>query len=256
MSASNLKNYLAKGMRYDGRKFLEYRNVVVEMGIAANSDGSAKVKIGKTEVIAGIKMEVMTPYPDTPDQGSLMVNVELLPLSSPDFESGPPSDYAIELARVVDRGIRESGAIDAKKLCIVEKEKVWMVVIDICTINDDGNLFDAISLATLAAIKDTKFPAIDDTYTIDYKKHTDERVPLRAEPIEVTVCKIGDNLLIDPSTEEEKSIDARLTVAVTEDDHICALQKGGNNGLTPDEIMEMVQIAIEKSKELRKAMGA
>lgn len=250
----NLSKYLAKGIRYDGRKFLEYRKVTVEPGIAANADGSARVKIGETEVIAGVKMEIGTPYPDTPDKGSMMVNVELLPLSSPDFESGPPSEYAIELARVVDRGIRESEALDVRKLCIVEKEKAWIVVIDICTINDDGNLFDAISLATISAIKNTKFPAVDEDYNLDYKNRTDKGVELKKTPIEVTVFKIGKDLIVDPSPDEEAMMDARLTVAVTEDNGLCALQKGGNDGLSVDEIMTMVNIAIEKSQELRKLL--
>ena len=43
---------------------------------------------------------------------------ELVPFASPMFESGPPREDAIELARVVDRGIRHSEIVDKKKLCI------------------------------------------------------------------------------------------------------------------------------------------
>jgi len=90
-------------------------------------------------VFAGVKLEIGTPYPDTPDEGGLMINTELIPLSNPEFESGPPGIQAIELSRVVDRGIRESKAIDMKKLCIEPKEKVWTVIVDIIPINDEGN---------------------------------------------------------------------------------------------------------------------
>ena len=92
--------------RLDGRKLTEYRQVKVETGVTPNAEGSARVTIGKTDVIVGIKVEVMEPYPDTPNEGSIMVGAELLPLSSPNFEQGPPSIQAVELARVVDRGIR------------------------------------------------------------------------------------------------------------------------------------------------------
>ena len=91
--------YLSKGVRYDGRKPLDYRNVSVEYGITKSAEGSARVKIGETEVIAGVKMSVEKPYPDTPDKGNLMVNAELRPLASPKFETGPPGDQAIEMAR-------------------------------------------------------------------------------------------------------------------------------------------------------------
>ena len=242
---------LSKGIRLDGRKPDQYRDIVLELGVSKNAEGSARVKIGDTEVIAGVKLEVMKPYPDTPDSGSMMINVELTPMSSPEFENGPPSIAAIELARVTDRGIRESKAIDTKKLCIEAGEKVWMIVTDICTINDDGNLFDAISLAAMAAIKDTVFPAFDGE-SIDYKTKTDKKIPLSKTPITVTVFKYGDNILIDPIIDEMKVYDARLTVSVLENDNICSMQKGGDAPIAHEDLYKMIEMAIDRSKELRK----
>jgi exosome complex component RRP42 len=240
--------------RLDGRKALEFRKpVTVEYGISKTAEGSARVKIGGTEVIVGVKLEIIAPYPDAPDKGTIMVGAELLPLSNPEFESGPPGIQAIEIARVVDRGIRECKAIDFKKLCITEGEKAWVVVIDICTINDEGNLFDASALAALAALKDTKFPKFDGE-KIDYEQKTEEKLPLTKEPLPVTVIKIGDNFIVDPLTDEEKVVDARLTVASTADGTLCAMQKGGEMPLTTEDISKMVDIALDKSKELRGAL--
>ena len=134
----HLLTNLSKGMREDGRQFTEYRSVSVEYGISPkSSEGSARVKIGGTEVVVGVKMEIMEPYSDKPDEGSLMINAELLPLSNPDFESGPPAIESIELARVVDRGLREGHAVDFKKLCIKTGEKMWVVVVDVYPLNDE-----------------------------------------------------------------------------------------------------------------------
>jgi len=92
--------------RLDGRKLTEYRKPAkIEVNVTPTAEGSARITLGKTDVIVGVKLEVMEPYPDMPDKGSIMVGVELLPLSNPEFELGPPSIQAIELARVVDRGI-------------------------------------------------------------------------------------------------------------------------------------------------------
>jgi len=237
-------------MRYDGRKKEELREVTIEYDISNSAEGSARVKMGDTEVIAGVKVAIEKPYPDTPDEGSLMVNAELLPLSSARFEPGPPSMEAIELARVVDRGIRESQALDNKKLCIEEGEKVWMVMIDICTINDAGNLIDASSLAALAALKQARFPAYDGE-KIDFGTKTNRPIPLLKEPIAVTVFKIEDQFFIDPIRDEEDVTDARLTVTTTTDGTICALQKGEEGTLTIDDIDKMVVLAQEKAKELR-----
>jgi len=253
-SRQHVINSLRENIRIDGRTREAYREISIETGFTKNAEGSAKVKIGDTEVMAGVKLSVESPYGDTPDQGNLMVNVELLPLSNPEFESGPPSIDAIELARVVDRGIRESKAIDVKKLCIKPGEKVWMVSIDICSINDDGNLFDASALAAVAAIRDAKFPEFDGK-TLDYKKLTKNKLPLTKVPVTVTVWKIGDNLIIDPLKEEEKASSARITVASTEDGNLCAMQKGGDAALSMEELKKMIELGLSKASELRKVMG-
>ena len=250
----HVEELLKKSKRLDGRGLEDFRNVTVEYVVSSKSaEGSAKVTIGETEVIVGIKMEIGTPYPDQPEKGTLMAGVELLPLSSPRFESGPPSIKSIELARtVIDRGIRESDALDLKKLCIKKGEKMWMVVIDAYSINDNGNLADALGLAALAALKDAKFPEYDEKNDkIDYEKKT-KKLVLKELPVPVTVLKIGDKLIVDPVSDEEESIDARLTVATTEDGKVCAIQKGGDVALKSEDIEKMVDISIKKGKELRK----
>ena len=251
---SHIISLLNADTRLDGRKLDEYRKPVeVEYGVVKTAEGSARVKIGETDVMVGVKLEVGEPYPDTPDEGTIIVGAELLALSNPEFEPGPPGIQAIELARVVDRGIRESKALDFKKLCITPGEKIWMVIIDICPINDAGNLFDASSLAALAALKDTRYPAFDGV-KVDYKNKTDKKLHLEKLPIAVTVIKIGSKFIVDPDTEEEKVVDARLTVSSIENGTLCALQKGGDMPLTEDEISRMLDVGIEKGKELRKCL--
>ncbi|TAL55148.1 MAG: exosome complex protein Rrp42 [Nanoarchaeota archaeon] len=255
MLNKELKKHITKtlqqGLRYDNRGLDEYRPITVELGISKNAEGSARVKIGETQIIAGVKMAIEKPYPDKPEEGMLMVNAELTPMASPDFEAGPPGDEAIEIARVVDRGIRESKAIDLKKLCLTPGEKAWTVMIDIVTINDDGNLMDAAALAAMAAVKDAKFPGMLEGQKVDYKHPTKDKLPVTDFPIAVTVIKIGDKLICDPSIEEKEALDARLTVTTMKDGQICAMQKGGEGPLTLDEIGEILEIAQRKSEELR-----
>jgi len=250
----NILKYIVKGMRYDRRKFDEYRTVTVEYGVSHAAEGSARVRIGETEVIAGVKLSLEKPYPDTPSQGNLMINAELTPMSSPLFETGPPGEQAIELSRVIDRGIRESKAIDLTKLCVKEGEKVWSVMVDIVTVNDAGNLFDAGALAAIAALKNAVFPTVKEDGSVDYAKKTDKHVPLVQTPIAITVIKIGDQLIIDPLPEEEAALDARLTIAFNDANMLCAMQKGGPGYFTTEELIQAADIAIEKGKELRRAL--
>ncbi len=255
----HVEHLLTKDLREDGRALDAYRQpITVEYGISPKSaDGSARVRIGKTEVVAGVKLDVDTPYPDTPEQGNLIVSCELLPLSNPDFETGPPSIDSIELSRVVDRGIRESGAVDLKKLCIREGEKVWVMFIDIYPINDEGNLFDAAHLAAMAALKDARFPEYDSkTGKVQYDERTTKTLPMQCLPIAVTVLKIGTHLLVDPRTNEENSMDARLTAVSMEDGQLCALQKGGDVELSLEEIDQMLTLAQHHAGALRKILGS
>jgi exosome complex component RRP42 len=256
---SELKEYMAalfaKDLRKDGRKLLDYRDIKVEYDISPKSaEGSARVKIGETEVIAGVKIDVGEPFPDTPEDGVLIVSAELLPLASPDFDSGPPSIDAIELSRVVDRGIRESKTINMKKLCVKKGEKVWMVFVDIYPINDAGNLYDAASLAAIAAIKNAKFPKYDaKKEKVDFTESSNKGLPLEKVPISCTVYKIGEYILIDPDDEEERIIDSRLTVTSSKGT-INAMQKGKGGILSQEEIVKMVDIALDKAKELEKLL--
>jgi len=250
-----LSALLAKQTREDGRGVFDYRPIEIEINPIARANGSAKVRIGASEVLVGVKMDVDTPFPDTPNEGVLIANAELNPLASADFESGPPGPDAIELARVVDRGIRESHAIDFEKLCIIPKEKVWVVFIDIYPMNDDGNLFDAASLAAMIALKHAVLPKYDEKEDkVLYKELTKEKLPMKAAPLLTTFGKISGSLFVDPTKREEKALDARLSIATLENGQISAMQKGGSGTFTQKEISELLVLAAEKSKELRKLL--
>ena len=247
----HIKKSLKAGVRIDGRKPEEFRSLSVELGVSSTAEGSARVVAGDTEVLSGVKMGLGSPFPDRPDDGVLMVGAEMLPLSNPEFEAGPPGIDSIEVARVIDRGIRESNAFDTKSLCVEKGAKVWMVQCDIAPVNYDGNLIDLGGLATLAALLNARFPKLGEDGTVDYHEKTDTPLALQRQPIPITVGKVGEHLLVDPTQQEEEALDARLTVTMLGDGNICALQKGGPQPLTDEDIKEMVRLASEKSKELR-----
>jgi len=246
LTAQRIKKYLKQGKRFDNRKLDEFREIVVELGVSKNAEGSARVKIGKTEVIAGIKMDIGTPYTDSPDKGNMMVTAELLPLSSPRFESGPPRFPSIELARVIDRGLRESKLIDFEKLCIKEGEKVWTIFVDIYTINDDGNLLDTAGLAALIALKNAKIPKYDEkTEKVLYGELTDKKIPLTdILPIALTAHKIGDKIIFDPTREEEDISETRVTIGSSHGS-ISSMQKGEITALEIEEMHNIID-SMEK----------
>jgi exosome complex component RRP42 len=244
---------IAHGKRLDDRGVNDHREFQIEVGLIEKAEGSAHVKLGKTEVLVGIKAEVGEPFPDTPEEGVLTVNAELVPLASPSFEPGPPDENSIELARVVDRGIRESKAIAVGELVLEPGKKVIVVFVDVYVLNHDGNLIDASVMAALAALLNTKMP----NYVLEegeVKKKTGyTQLPIKNYPVSVTFAKIDGKLVVDPWLEEEQVMDARLTMTFDKDGNICAIQKGGGSGsFTVQQISEAAKIGQEKSAELRK----
>ena len=241
---------LSKGIRDGPRKFMDYRKITISQGLLPNAEGSAQVDLGNTKVLVGIKMGVGEPMPDKPKEGNLMVNAELLPLASADYDAGPPSPESVEFARVVDRGIRAAGTIDLSSL-FIEKDKVWRIFVDIYVLNYDGNLFDAGTLAVMAALLNTKMPR----YENDAVVREGEMPKLKIGSI-VTSCtyaKLGDKIIIDPTGAEESVMDARLTVT-NDEQYIRAMQKGLNGAFSYAEIENLLEKTFEKSKELRKVL--
>ncbi|HLC45773.1 MAG TPA: exosome complex protein Rrp42 [archaeon] len=247
LKKSFVQDALKKGKRVDERSSDEYRPLEVTTGVYHHAEGSSIVRLGKTVVAAGVKMEVEKPYPDTPNQGGISVNVEMSPLSSPTFEAGPPDESTVELARVVDRGIRESKIIDLESLCITPGEAAWTVFADVATLNYDGNLFDACSLAVLSALLTSRIPRLEEGAVV--RGEYSGSLELKGLSTLSTFAKIGDTSVLDPNLDEDRALDARLSVAVNGKGEICALQKGGLGAFTSREALEIVS---ERSRQAAK----
>jgi exosome complex component RRP42 len=142
-SENYVKKIVEEGMRIDERKFDQFRQIEVETNFIKKAEGSARVAIGKSVVIVGVKMAVGEPFPDNPNEGVLMVNAELDPSRRRTLSPGRRAKPRLSSQGCVDRGLRESKCIDLEKLCIKEGEKVWMVNVDIHVIDHDGNLIDS-----------------------------------------------------------------------------------------------------------------
>lgn len=242
---------LETGVRLDGRKIDEYREIKIEVGPIVKADGSALVQIGNTKALVGVKILVGTPFPDTPDEGILTVNADILPIASPYEEPGPPDESTIELSRVVDRGIRESHMVDMESLVLEKGKKVYSVFVDVTVLDVDGNLFDAVSYAAVVALATTKYRKA--TLKGDQVVFSEKRVPLKPKtiPASVTTAKIGRTLVVDPDWVEEAVMDARLTLTFNSNNELCAMQKGGTFGFTPEEILKQMEVARAKAKENR-----
>lgn len=248
-----ISELLMSDNRLDGRGLLETRTITVETGMIGTAAGSSLVSLGHTKVMTGVKIETGMPFPDKPNHGVLTTNVELVPLASPNFEAGPPREKAIELARVVDRGIREAKVVDMSQLCIDPGKLVFIVYVDIYVLDHDGNLFDAFALSAISALLNAKMRkyTVKKGGEIKFKKGY-EKLPLQNYPVEISIGKLDGKLFVDPTLAEEAIVEGLITIAIGKKGEICAMQKREAGVFSVDDIQRAITIAQKKAEEIRK----
>jgi len=246
-----MRESISAGKRLDERSLEEIRPLQIEIDVIKKASGSAWVKLGKTQVIAGVKVETGEPFEGLENSGAMIITAEVLPIASPHIEPGPPDEETIELARVVDRGVRESEMLNLSKLVLVPGKIVYTIFVDCSIINVDGNLFDATSYAVVSALASCKLPIfeIKDDKVVETGKT--QEPPITTIPVSITTVKIGDYLLLDPNTEEEACMDARLTITTNSRGSIVAMQKGLKGYFTVDEVKGIADKARIKGEEIR-----
>lgn len=248
----SIVNLYEKGIRQDGRKLADYRPLSIVLDYAKKANGSALVKLGNTMVLAGTKIEIGKPYEDMPNQGVLIVNVELLPLAYETFEPGPPDENAIELARVVDRSLRDSRAIDLSKLVIEPGKNVWTVWLDVYVLDYGGNVIDACTLASVAALYNSKLYKVERSED-GIKINKDEiigKLPMNYPVVTISVAKIDKYLIVDPDLEEESIMDAKISFSYTPDFKIVGIQKSGKGSLSLQDVTQAESLARSAAGKL------
>jgi exosome complex component RRP42 len=224
---------ISKGKRLDGRNLDDIRPLEIELDIIKKANGSAKVKLGNSEVIAGVKI------------------AEVLPTASPYIEPGPPDEETVELARVVDRGIRESEMIDLDKLVLVPGKIVYTIFVDCSIINADGNLFDATSYAVVSALASSKIPVFEMQDGKVVHTGNSQDPPVTTIPVSITAIRIGEAVILDPTSEEEACMNARITVTTNSNGDYTAIQKGSTGAFTVEQIKKAAETARIKGEEVR-----
>ena len=249
-------NNLKKDKRIDGRDLWEYRDFHINVDVVKSAEGSADVTLGDTRIISGLKYEVGEPFPDTPDEGVCTMMAELLPLASPLFEGGPPNEQSIELARVIDRGIRHADCIQTKKLCIRENKAVYILFLDMFVMNYGGNMIDCGGVSCLATLISAHVPEgvfNDENELIWTGEYLNGKHIVNELPFVITFGKIDDIIFMDPNLTEELLSDGSISISVTEN-KITSIQKSGSATFSIDEIKMLCEKSIEIGKKLRKEL--
>jgi len=143
--------------------------------------------------------------------------------------------------------------IDLRQLVLKEDKSVIGLFIDSSVIDSDGNLFDACSYASVTAILSCTVPKYElkDDVPVLVEGVT-SKPPLKTIPVSVTMARIGNYIVVDPTAEEEACMDARITITTNSEGNICALQKGGSDGFTVDQLVRCSEVALSVGTKIRK----
>uniref|UniRef100_UPI003AAC3C19 exosome complex component RRP45 isoform X2 n=1 Tax=Centroberyx gerrardi TaxID=166262 RepID=UPI003AAC3C19 len=239
--------------RLDGRQTYDYRNIKITFG---TDYGCCFVDLGKTRVMAQVSCELVAPKENRPNEGIMFFNIELSPMASPAFELGRQSELLVKLNRQLERCLRNSKCIDTESLCVASGEKVWQVRVDVHTLNHDGNLMDAASIAAITALCHFRRPDVGiqgDEVTV-YSPEERDPIPLSIYHMPICVSfsffQQGTYLLVDPCEREERVMDGLLMIAMNKHREICSIQSSGGIMLLKEQVLRCSKIASVKVSEI------
>jgi exosome complex RNA-binding protein Rrp42 (RNase PH superfamily) len=245
---------LGDGLRIDGRTPYDYRDIGFEF---TRDDSSCMLSLGQTRVYASIEAKLGLPFSERPSEGSVRFQVEFSPSACSAFQGGRPGDDAIELARLIERGIRDSKAIDREALCVLQGRKVWHINVVLTVVDFNGNATDACGLAALAVLSVYRRPDVtlgasavagsNEPLITVHSREEKEPVPLTLHhlPLSVTFAFFDDgtSIAVDPNLKEEEASSGRITIVVNAQNEICAIQKSVGSGITQDQTLRCIRIA-------------
>jgi exosome complex component RRP41 len=213
-----------KGLRLDGRKPDQLRQVKLDVGIIPNADGSAYIEQGKNKILAGVygPREAHPKHLALQDRTVLKCRYHMAPFSVQERKSPAPSRREIELSKV----IRES----LEPAIFMEYYPRTMIDLFIEVLQADGGTRCAsITAASLAL--------------------ADSGIPMRDLVVACAAGKVEDTIVLDLMDEEDKLGSADVPVALMPSlNAITLLQMDGK--LSQEEFEMAVNLAIEGCKQI------
>ncbi|KJA13385.1 hypothetical protein HYPSUDRAFT_209590 [Hypholoma sublateritium FD-334 SS-4] len=251
---------LKESQRLDGRMPLEMRTPVLTFGPDL---GWVECAMGKTRVLAQVEGKMVKPQPERPFEGSITIHSEISPMASSDYEPGRPSDEEVTITRMLDKVLKRSDALDKESLCILAGERVWHIRLTLHFLADAGNMLDCACLAGMVALKHFRRPDVEvigDEVTVH---RPTERAPvplaIHHTPFCFTFAFFPDSTtppVLDPNQLEQRLSAGLVSIALNAQKEICVLQKLGGVPLGTDDILQLVEIAVEKAKETNRLVEA
>ena len=212
------------GIRCDGRKIDQIRNVSIKVGILKNADGSAYIEFGKNKILAGVfgPRDVHPKHMADQDSGILRCRYHMSPFSVTERKNPAPSRREIEISKVIKEALQPAVILKDFPRTVVD---VFIEVLQA----DGGSRCAALDAASVALV--------------------DAGIPMRDLVSACAAGKVADKIVLDVNDEEDKEGQADMPVAYMPNlSKITLMQLDGI--LTPDEYKKCLETAIGGCKQV------
>ena len=128
-----------------------------------------------------------------------------------------------------------------------------------------GNIIDAVSIAVKAALASTRIPKLSVTHVDGGEPEIEivdsvgsagyDVVDVSSAPIIVTLARIGNHCIVDPSPEEEQCSIASVLVSVSPSGHISTVRKLGVGSFHASTVMSAISLASQVGVEIHEALS-
>jgi len=257
------KHFILTGIkndvRADGRSRLTYRPMELTTDILGKTNGSARLRLSNTDVLVGVKAEVSATDQENYDEGRIEFSIDCSTAAIPMFEEQGGEDLAARITRSLTQAY---SFIPRDTLCIVPGLHCWVLYVDVLILEFGGSLCDIIAIAVKAALSTARIPKVTplqldgDDYDIECSDNPNDclKLDMSNAPLTVTLCKVADFLVVDPTADEEHCSIGGLVISVTGNGQICSVSTEGGNSFREDTISEALDTATKIGGRLQKVV--
>ena len=210
------------GIRCDGRRIDQIRNVSIKVGVLKNADGSAYIEFGKNKILAGVfgPRDVHPKHMADQDSGILRCRYHMSPFSVTERKNPAPSRREIEISKVIKEALQPAVILKDFPRTVVD------VFIEILQA-DGGSRCAGITAASVALV--------------------DAGINMRDLVAACAAGKINDKIVLDINDVEDKEGSADMPVAYLPNlEQISLLQLDGI--LTESQFTECLEKGVQGCK--------
>ncbi len=172
-----------KGLRLDGRKPEELRELKITASVLPNADGSCYLEWGQNKVLAGVHgpKEVIPKHMSNPYKGIIKFEYRMATFSVPDRKSPKPGRRDIEISKVCGEALSKAVMLEKFPNTALE---VWVEILD----SNAGSRVAALTAASVAL--------------------ADAGIPMTDLVCACAAGKAGGKIILDLNKDEEDAPDA------------------------------------------------